>query len=142
MNEALKENMCTRLLAEYDRKAAELNRLADQLRGLDVDMSDVQPDEWPVLPGMVNVLLQVDRADGNDPIEASVRLPFVPRVGDELEFWDKEGYHGGSPEFGTVKHVVQAIYWPERIVVGLTFEGFDMETVERVMENAQQDDQP
>lgn len=132
----------THLLAEYDRKAAEVNELADRLRHYEVDMSDVQPDEWPVLPGMVNVLLQVDPADGQDPIEASVRLPFVPRVGDELEFWDKEGFHGGSPEYGTVKHVVQTIYWPERIVVGLTFEGWDLETVQRIMKNAQEDDQP
>lgn len=142
----IRKNVATRMLAEYDRKAADLNAVADQLRELGVNMSDVQPEDWPVLPGMVTVLLKVQPHDGNDPIEQDVRLPFVPRKGDSLEFWDKgpedTPHHGHEPIFATVELVNQSIYWPESIECWLEFDGFDLEQVQRVMRNAQRDDQP
>lgn len=39
---------------------------------------------------MIEVLLSLDPRDGNDPLEASVTLPHVPRVGDELEVLDRQ----------------------------------------------------
>lgn len=156
MDETIRDATTTRLLAHYDRAAAEANDLRHWLAANGLDVSEkLGPDDWPVLPGMTEVLLRVERHDGNDPIEQSIRLPFVPRVGDMLEFWDNEsGFinspterhpapnYSGEPVYGEVEEVVQAVYAPERIEVWLTFEGFDLEQIERVIEKAQRDDQP
>lgn len=103
----------------------------------------------------VNVLLQIDPGDGNDPIEADVWFQEVPQKGQQLEFWDKESGHlnsptekhpapnwSGEPIWAEVELVTQCVYAPERIVVSIRFEGFDLEQVRRVMERAQRDDEP
>lgn len=97
----------------------------------------------------MEVLLRVDPLDGNDPIEAVVDLPIVPREGDIIEMWDDEGgsySHAGDrtgeSHFPTVDQVVLTTYAPERVEVWLKFELFDLDEVKRVMAGAQRGDTP
>lgn len=88
----------------------------------------------------MRIYLCVDTYGGEDPIEAEVELPFVPRIGDTIEMWDQ-----GAPEtlgyaqtdhFPVVDCVVLSVYMPEYVRVFLRFDCFDLDTVRRVMATA------
>jgi hypothetical protein len=97
---------------------------------------------------LTEVLLRCDPHDGNELMEAEIKVPFVPRIGDSIELWDKDGgfrnTNGMSGEslFPTVEMVVWCGYAPDRIEVWLRFDGFNLEQVRRVMEGTHRGDQP
>lgn len=104
---------------------------------------------------MIEVTLRVDPGDGNDPIDASLQLPAVPREGDLLQLWDIEGGHlnpptgtrphpnwSGEEVIAEVDYVVFTSYWPQVIEIWLKFDGFDLDQVIRVMTGVTQGHRP
>lgn len=85
---------------------------------------------------MIDVILVADPRNGNDPIEASTSLPALPRKGDEITVWDPDGHSwmpSGTEAFLTVEGVIFSTFEPERIVVLVRIDSYDLEELERVM---------
>lgn len=93
------------------------------------------------------VLLRLQRHDGNDPVEAVAHLPFVPRKGDMLDVWvqesDRQQYASGNrSEYLTVEQVLLCTWAPDRIEVWVTYDGYDMAEIERVFRAVEANEQP
>jgi hypothetical protein len=109
-------------------------------------------EEMTMTPGF-DVSLMLDPQTGNDPIEATARLPIVPRKGDRIEVWDGQGdwanpdEHGGIRRPGgsdwlVVEDVVLCSYAPERIEVWVRIEGYDLAVAERLMDAVKKGEKP
>lgn len=81
----------------------------------------------------MRVTLAVDTRDGNDPIEAEVDLPIVPRFGDTIEMWDDAR---DEELFPTACDVILSVCRPNSVTVYLRFEGFDIGQITRTMDFA------
>jgi len=91
------------------------------------------------------VLLRAERHDGNDPIEATVHLPIVPRKGDTICIWDGTNSAwspGGSESYVEIVDVVFCSWAPERIEVWVRMDGYDLSDVENALAAAGRNDQP
>lgn len=88
---------------------------------------------------MHKVLLRADPRDGNDPFEASVGLPIIPRAGDTISVLSSAGGLGASEAFLKVTDVVLTL-WDQRIEVWVELDGYDRDELRQVMRAA--DDTP
>jgi hypothetical protein len=96
---------------------------------------------------LTEVLLRIDPRDGNDPIEADVKLPMVPRKGDIIDVWIQESdprqyASGNRSEYLTVKDVVLCTWAPERIEVWVEYEGYNLADVRRIFGAVERNEQP
>jgi hypothetical protein len=89
----------------------------------------------------VEVTLRADPQDGNDPYEADVRLPIVPRKGDTLSIWDPTRSMGGEV-YLDVETVVLCPWAPERIEVWVSIDGYDRDDLKSAIDAAKRNEQP
>lgn len=98
-------------------------------------------------------LMAHDPEGGGEPIEShDLDMPTIPRVGEKIEIWDDEGgwlskkwkdgqqtdelVRSGEAIYAIVEDVTYCAYAPERIVVFVRFEPFDIEAGKRVFAKA------
>lgn len=99
---------------------------------------------------MIAVTLRADPQDGNDPIDADVTLPVVPRLGDEIEVWisrevdrgDGTKYRTGDSYFLEVEAVRLCAYAPDAVEVWVKYSGYDRAELGRIMLAAKNGERP
>lgn len=84
----------------------------------------------------MDVWLRADPHDGNDPLDATVDLAVLPRVGDQVQVWDPEAPMGGGPVYLLVEAVVHTAWAPDAAEVWVRLDqGYDAAELRRVMAN-------
>ncbi len=91
---------------------------------------------------MPEVLLRADPGDGNDPLEATVDLPIVPRKGDVISVWVSDRFGSGTEMYPEVKDVALCAWAPERIEVYLSTDALTDEDLRQMMEAAAKGETP
>lgn len=98
---------------------------------------------------VVEVLIRADQGDGNDPFDATARLPkALIAKGVQINVWidytktDRGFSTGGEEVFLTIKEVVLCAYAPERIEVWISTDGISDSYLKDIMEAIERDDQP
>ncbi len=97
-------------------------------------------------------LMAEDPDGGGEPLEShNLEMPTIPRVGEKIELWDPEGgwlskkwkdgqqtdelVHSGEAVYAIVEDVTYCAYAPERIVVFVRFEAYDVAAAARLFKN-------
>lgn len=118
---------------------------------------------------MIEVLIRAQDHDGNDPWEATAKLPVMPVVGWQLEVWidaakkipesafDMEQPEGGGlcerdlvanayftqqPIWLEVKDIILSTYDPDRIEIWVSSDGMSSEQMRRAIYAIHRNEQP
>lgn len=85
---------------------------------------------------LIEVVLRADRCDGNDPLEAVVKLAGIPREGDVISVWNPAPGLGGGERYLDVDTVAFSAFEEGRVEVWVKMEGYDLDELEQAMRSA------